>query len=38
MESRIKSLKDVKPALAKLYEVLSADQKENADETPAWAA
>jgi hypothetical protein len=32
MESRAKVLKDVKPALAKLYEALSADQKKKADE------
>ena len=32
MESRTKVLKDVKPALAKLYEALSAEQKKKADE------
>jgi hypothetical protein len=32
MESRTKALKDVKPALAKLYETLSAEQKKSADE------
>lgn len=32
MESRIKALKEVKPAVAKLYEALSAEQKKNADE------
>jgi hypothetical protein len=32
MESRSKALKDVKPALAKLYEALSAEQKKKADE------
>ena len=32
MESRTKVLKDVKPALAKLYEALSAEQKNKADE------
>jgi hypothetical protein len=32
MESRTKALKDVKPALAKLYEALSAEQKKSADE------
>jgi LTXXQ motif family protein len=32
MESRTKVLKDVKPALARLYEALSADQKKKADD------
>jgi hypothetical protein len=32
MEARLKALKDVKPALTKLYEALSADQKKKADE------
>ena len=32
MEARLKALKDVKPALAKLYEALSADQKKKADD------
>jgi hypothetical protein len=32
MESRIKALQDVKPALAKLYEALTAEQKKKADE------
>ena len=32
MESRSNALKDVKPALAKLYEALSAEQKKKADE------
>ena len=32
MESRTKVLKDVKPALAKLYEALNAEQKKKADE------
>jgi hypothetical protein len=32
MESRINTLKDVKPALAKLYDSLSAEQKKKADE------
>jgi hypothetical protein len=32
MQSRVKALQDVKPALAKLYEALSAEQKKNADE------
>jgi hypothetical protein len=31
MEGRIKALQDVKPALAKLYEVLTAEQKSKAD-------
>jgi len=32
MESRIAALKEVKPALANLYEALSSDQKKKADE------
>ena len=32
METRIKTLQDVKPALAKLYEALSAEQKTKADD------
>ena len=32
MEARVKALKDVQPALAKLYESLSADQKKKADD------
>lgn len=32
MESRIATLKEVKPALAKLYDALSAEQKKKADE------
>jgi hypothetical protein len=32
MEARLNALKDVKPALAKLYESLSADQKKKADD------
>jgi hypothetical protein len=32
METRIKTLQDLKPVLAKLYEALSADQKKKADE------
>jgi hypothetical protein len=32
METRVKTLQDVKPVLAKLYEALSAEQKKKADE------
>jgi hypothetical protein len=32
MESRIQALKEVKPALAKLYDALGAEQKKTADE------
>jgi hypothetical protein len=32
MDSRLTALKDIKPALAKLYDELSADQKKKADE------
>ena len=32
METRVKTLQDVKPVLAKLYEALSGDQKKKADE------
>ena len=32
MDSRLTALKDIKPALAKLYDALSADQKKKADE------
>jgi hypothetical protein len=32
MESRLSALKEIKPALAKLYDALSADQKKKADE------
>ena len=32
MDSRLAALKEIKPALAKLYAALSAEQKKNADE------
>ena len=32
MDSRVSALKEIKPALAKLYDALSSDQKKKADE------
>ena len=32
MEGRLQALKDIKPALAALYEALSDDQKKKADQ------
>jgi hypothetical protein len=32
MDSRVSALKEIKPALAKLYDALGSDQKKKADE------